>query len=358
MDRRFIKSGISGLDQVLGGGFLEGSITTVGGPTGSGKSTLGAQFIYKGATDYGESGIYISIEESRRDFLFHTSGYEWDIASAERERKFVLLDYPVHEVDQVLSQTSALQEIINNTGAKRLVIDSVMPIALFFKDEDERKKGFLKLIENIRRWNITTLIIGEDIKAVKNDELPNSLYGIESFTDGWLNLFYSREGRERERFIEVLKMKGVAHDYKAYPVRIDRSGMSLGATEVRVPAPRPKEREMPEMAESRPSATEAPREPEEKGEEGEPMARISFTMGGPMPKPIAKKTLHLPPKAAAQLPRKETKAPAQKQPAKPKEAPKGKSAKKETKSEIERRIEEAKKRILAKRKSGSKGRKK
>ena len=74
MERRFIRSGIPGLDEVLGGGFLEGSIVAVSGPTGSGKSTFASQFLYNGASQYDEPGLYIAIEESRADFFFHMGG--------------------------------------------------------------------------------------------------------------------------------------------------------------------------------------------------------------------------------------------------------------------------------------------
>ena len=140
MERRFIKSGVSGLDELLGGGILEGSIITVSGPTGSGKSTLAAQFICNGALESGEPGVYIAIEESRKDFFFHMGGYGFDFDALEKDRKFVFLDYPVHEVDQIVTQSNAIYEIIHNTGAKRVVIDSIMPIALFFHSDDERKK--------------------------------------------------------------------------------------------------------------------------------------------------------------------------------------------------------------------------
>jgi len=236
MERRFIKSGIPGLDKLLGGGFLEGSITTVSGPTGSGKSTLALQYLYKGASDFNEPGLYICIEESRQDFLFHVSGYNWDFAKAEKERKFILLDYPIHEVDQILNQYSAIAEIISSTGVKRVVIDSIMPIALFFKEDDERKKGFLKLIENIRKWNVTTLIVSEDMKATNLGVLPNSAYGIETFTDGWINFTnnYDLKRGERVRMIEVLKMKGVTHSYKPYPAVIDANGVTIVMDEMAV----------------------------------------------------------------------------------------------------------------------------
>ncbi len=230
MERKFIKSGIDGLDEVLGGGILEGSIITVSGPTGAGKSTFAAQFLHNGAVQSNEPGLYISIEESRRDFYFHMGGFEMDFAALERDRKFILLDYPIHEVDQVLNQSASISEIINSTGVKRVVIDSVMPIALYFKGDDERKMGFLKFIENLRKWNVTTLIVSEDVK-IHSGSRPSSEFGIESFTDGWINLFYKYDERtmERSRFVEVVKMKGVAHSSRSYPAMLSSKGFTISS---------------------------------------------------------------------------------------------------------------------------------
>ncbi len=229
MKRSLIKSGIPGLDKVVGGGFLEGSVVTVSGPTGSGKSTFGMQFLYNGAVKYGETGLYISIEESRQSTLFHMSGYSWDIAELEKEQKFLFLDYPVYEVEQFLHQYGAIQEIINTTGVKRVVIDSIMPVALYFKTEDERKNGFLKLVDNIRKWGATTMIVSEGTKDDSSASLPYTTYGIESFTDGWINLYYTHAGKKKERmrFLEVLKMKGGSHSTKMHPLKHGKDGFRI-----------------------------------------------------------------------------------------------------------------------------------
>ncbi len=239
-ERKFVKSGIPGLDKVLGGGFLEGSVVTVGGPTGCGKSTFAMQFLYKGATEHNEPGLYIAIEESRDSMLFHMSGYMWDIRGAEAEKKILFLDYPVYEVDQFMDQYGAIAEIISSAGVKRAVVDSIMPVALFFPGEDERKKGFLKLIDNIRKWGTTTMIVSEDTKPGGMDMLPNTTYEIESFTDGWVNLAYQYDEKkdERVRYVEVLKMKGVKHSTKPYPAVIDDDGFHiLGEAPKAVPEP-------------------------------------------------------------------------------------------------------------------------
>ena len=233
MERKLVKTGIPGLDEILGDGILEGSIVTLSGRSGSGRSTFALQFLYNGAVKYGEPGLYISIEESKTDFFFHMSGYVWDLETAEKEGKLVFLDYPIYEVDQILAQDGAIQEIINSTGVKRVVIDSVMPIALYFPNQDERKKGFLKLIDNMRKWDTTTLIIAEDTTSRNIGDLPSTASGIESFTDGWMNIYfhYDSEKDERRRAIEVIKMKGICHSSKAYPAEMDETGFRILAGE-------------------------------------------------------------------------------------------------------------------------------
>jgi len=277
MERRFIKSGIPGLDEVLGGGLLEGSIVTVSGPTGGGKSTLAAQFLHNGAAESEEPGLYISIEESRNDFFFHMSGYSWDFAGLEKTRKFVLLDYPIHEVDQIVNQSGAIGEIINSTGTKRVVIDSVMPIALFFKSDDERRKGFLKFIENLRKWGTTTLIVSEDIKMTGPGAMHGSEYSIESFTDGWINMGfrYDEEKKERARYLEVVKMKGVAHSSRSYPIVLDKDGVRL-VTEQKTPAQAP---EKPKTAVVKAAPAEKPKPEAEK-----PVQKPRTLMAGKAPR--------------------------------------------------------------------------
>ena len=228
-ERKIIKSGIPGLDKILNGGFLEGSIITIGGPSGAGKSTFAMQYLYEGATKYDEPGIYISIEEGKESMMFNMSGYDWDLEEVEKKQKLIFLDYPVYEIDQFLHQAGAIKEIINTAGVKRVVIDSIMPIALYFKDDDERKKGFLKFIDNVRKWGTTTFIISEDTSVSSEDELPNTTYGIESFTDGWINVSYMIDPKKKERVrrVEVLKMKGIKHSTKHYPAQLSDKGFKI-----------------------------------------------------------------------------------------------------------------------------------
>lgn len=221
---QIIKSGIKGFDKILGGGIPKGSVVAISGPTGCGKSTFGMNFMIGGA-EQGEAGLYIPIESTREDVLDQMKGFSWNIDFLEKNKKLFFLDYPPHEVEQFISKMNPVKELIETMGIERVVIDSIMPIALQFNTDLERKRGFMKFIENIKRWNTTTLIITEDTPATTQDVLPTTKYGVETFTDGWIHIYYLWHEGKRERMLEVLKMRGVKHEMKMAFMDITKSGI-------------------------------------------------------------------------------------------------------------------------------------
>ncbi len=228
MNEELVKTGVPGLDKLLGGGLNRGSISVVSGPTGCGRSTLALQFLVQGAKLYNEPGLYVVIEESR-DSTYRNMNYRgWNLAELEASKQLIFLDYPPYEVDQFLSQKSAVGEIIDTMGIERLVIDSIMPLALLFKQDDERKRGFLEIIQNLRKWKTTTLIVADEQPSLQG-ALPHSEYGIEKLVDGWIHMDYSYVKEKRERRIEIIKMKGKKHRMNRVPFEISESGASVEA---------------------------------------------------------------------------------------------------------------------------------
>lgn len=231
MQAELCRTGIPGLDKMLGGGLPKGSISTISGPTGSGRSTLALQFLVNGARKYGETGLYVVIEETRDILQKHMSYKGWNLEGLEASKKLLFLDYPPHEVDQFMSQNSAIGELVETMGVSRLVIDSIMPIALLFSEEDERKKGFLGIVNNIRSWKTTAMIVAEEGPSHAGARaLPRTDYGIETLSDGWIHMDY-RVGKneERTRGVEVLKMKGASPKMKRFPMEINDEGVKVMA---------------------------------------------------------------------------------------------------------------------------------
>lgn len=221
-----VKTGVPGLDKLLGGGLNPGSIVLVSGPTGSGKSTLALQFLVKGAQLYSEPGLFIVIEETRDSTYRNMSFKGWNLSELENTKQLIFLDYPPYEVDQFVSQKSAIGEIVDSMGVERMVVDSFMPVALLFPTDDERKKGFISVIENIRKWKTTTLIVSEEV-PVAEGEPPRTPYGIENLVDGWIRMDYVYVKDKRQRRIEVVKMKGRKHLMQRFPVELGDSGVSV-----------------------------------------------------------------------------------------------------------------------------------
>ena len=78
MEIKRLKTGVEGLDELIGGGIPEGSIVLVSGTPGTGKTILGMQFLCEGAKR-GEMGILVSFEQEREDLVRQASMFGWDL---------------------------------------------------------------------------------------------------------------------------------------------------------------------------------------------------------------------------------------------------------------------------------------
>lgn len=226
--KKYVKTGIPGLDPLLGRGIMKESVITLSGPTGCGKSSFAMQFLVEGALQFQEPGLYISLEDSKNSILSHMSLFKWDLHGMEAKKQLIFLDYPIYEVGQFLEKENAIGEIINTMNIERVVIDSIMPIALSFKENDERKRGFINLLSNLRRWKTTTLVVAEDTTPDPTIILPRTTYEFEKLADGWLHIYYIRDEKgSRERAIEVIKMKGTNYITKIFKLGIAEEGFTV-----------------------------------------------------------------------------------------------------------------------------------
>ncbi len=222
-----LKTNIPGLDEVLGGGIPRESLINITGAPGTGKSIFGIQFLVEGIKRGGEVGLYLTIQEHHDKIVEHMSTIGWDLRTMEDLKQLIIIDYPHHEVEQLISPSNPLKEMIDDAGVSRVVIDSIVPIALSFNTDYERKRAFLKLVSNISSWDTTTLMIGEDIAANPAKGIPITKYEFESLCDGWLHMYYVREANMRVRYLEVIKLKGMKHSNKLHRFEIGRGGIRV-----------------------------------------------------------------------------------------------------------------------------------
>ena len=221
-----VPSGVTGLDELVEGGFERGSSVLLTGGAGTGKTTFALQFLYYGAKDHGEPGIYITFEEDKDSIYRHNARFGWDFKALEEKGLFNVLAYKPHQVNKLMQEGGGpIRDAIQAMKAKRLVIDSITAYALLFQDEYQRRQSILDFFDLLRKWGCTVVIISElppHIAEVKEGS-------IGFLTDAIVALYYQkREDKDvRVHSLEVLKMRGTKHTNKVCALTFESNGIVI-----------------------------------------------------------------------------------------------------------------------------------
>ncbi len=218
-----VKTGITGMDEVLNGGIpIHRHIAVNGGP-GACKTSFSFEYIYRGA-QMGENGVYISLEETPEDIVENMSvtfpGFT-DMADLISSKKMEIV-----KPDKLLLEDIAelLEEKIANNDIKRAVIDSSTMVRLAFKDECEYRQTMFEFFSLLRNLDITALMTVE----ASNQDLATSKFDIEHFVmDGIINLYNLGKGEQRVKAIEVYKMRGTNHLKEKIPFKLTPNGIKV-----------------------------------------------------------------------------------------------------------------------------------
>lgn len=230
-------TGVPGLDELVGGGLPTGTCTLLLGGPGTGKTTLGLQFIHAGVVKFGEPGLFVTLNETATDIYRNASNFGWDFAALEKERQFALLDarpfkvsdkgfiVPNQELfvgreDIPFSRISYMvYNLTREIGVKRVVVDSVNVLLSQFKDEFVARQGLIGLVQALNHFGCTSLLILEKAGEQVSPE--------EFISQGIVELQLLRVEQTWTRAIRVGKMRGVKHDLDAHPIVIEENGIRV-----------------------------------------------------------------------------------------------------------------------------------
>src|SRR5688572_25236146 len=234
-----VKTGISGLDAVLAGGVPRGNVILIEGAIGTGKTTLGVEFVYRGVQEFGEPGVIVVFEVSPDKLARDAANLGWDLPELER-RQLLKVIYTTRDVfRQELQQAdSLLLEEANKIGARRIFIDGAAGLLPLDSAQQETRETFHILVQGLQRENLTALL------ALEAAALGNSEFATlheESIADTVIRLRIEDLQRAASRSIEIVKSRG--HDFQMgrHSFRIvDGKGIEVYR---RVQAPRPPNRE-------------------------------------------------------------------------------------------------------------------
>ncbi len=225
-----VKTEIHGLDSIISGGMKAGRTVTVSGPPGSGKTTFGLQYLYFGAKDFDESGVYVSLTQNIDDIKNDCKSYDWDLDVLVAEEKILMVDARPFKIKEELigkddslyrgeqlsfeHLTKLLLSSIKRIGAKRVVIDSLTILAMQYNDQFYMRQGLQGMVQALENFGVTSLILSE---FSESDQIP-----LEWFvTSGIIQLRHTRREDTMERTIQVTKMRGIKHSEQLHLIELD-----------------------------------------------------------------------------------------------------------------------------------------
>jgi len=224
-----IKTGISGLDEITEGGLPAGRPTLVCGGPGCGKTLLAIEFIVKGATLYGEPGVFIAFEEKEADLAANVASLGFDLEKLEKSKK-LRLDY-VHIDRSEIEETGEydldglfirLGHAIDSIGAKRVVLDTVENLFAGLTNEGIIRAELRRLFLWLKGKGVTAIITGE------KGEGTLTRHGLEEYVSDCVILLDHRIVNQiSTRRLRIIKYRGSIHGTNEYPFLIDEEGITI-----------------------------------------------------------------------------------------------------------------------------------
>jgi circadian clock protein KaiC len=216
------KTHIDKLDEILGPGIPWGSSLLIGGVAGTGKTVLSLEFIYRGA-QAGEKGILFSFEETEERLRAAAQGLGWDLDS-EIERGMVEIVFIPQPDILVEAHLVMMRERIEAMGAKRVVIDSVSVFLHKVNDPQLCREKIFHLCSIVQNAQA----VGFFATDIPYGSHQVSRFGVEeTVVDGVIILSSTEEGLERQRYIEVYKLRNTAHLKGRHNVVIGQGGLAV-----------------------------------------------------------------------------------------------------------------------------------
>ena len=200
-------TGVEGFDDLVEGGFPRGDLILLAGHPGSGKTMFSTQFLYTGATKYGEPGIYASFAENREAFLRNMQRAHMDFEALEEKNLFKFIDFVTVKEQAIDAALATVMAEIDSLKARRLVIDSFSAMAQAFSEKIDARIVLHTVLGRMTRLSkVTTLLIAE--KQLGSEALGG---GMEEFvSDAVLVLTHSLERGHMQRHFDIVKMRGTS----------------------------------------------------------------------------------------------------------------------------------------------------
>jgi len=222
-------TGIQGLDDLTSGGLPRGRPTLVCGGAGCGKTLLAAEFLVRGATQFGEPGVFMSFEETAAELNSNVASLGFDLTGLVRRKKIVV-DYVYIERSEIQETGEydleglfvRLNHAIDSIGAKRVVLDTLEALFAGLPNEAILRAELRRLFRWLKAKGVTAVITAERGR----EQLTR--HGLEEYVSDCVILLDHRVHEQiATRHLRVVKYRGALHGTNEFPFLIGEDGISV-----------------------------------------------------------------------------------------------------------------------------------
>lgn len=223
-------TGITGLDEITGGGLPKGRPSLVCGEAGCGKTLMSLEFIIRGATEFNEPGVFVAFEEKAEELTMNVGSLGFDLNKLQAD-KLVKIDH-VHIDRSEIEETGEydleglfirLGYSIDSIGAKRVVLDTLENLFSGLSNDTILRAELRRLFNFLKEKGVTAIITGE-----KGDGPSLTRQGLEEYVSDCVILLDHRVINQiSTRRLRVVKYRGSQHGTNEYPFLIDEEGISV-----------------------------------------------------------------------------------------------------------------------------------
>lgn len=218
-----VRTGIPGLDELMGGGPRGTDATLVTGPSGIGKTIFGLRWMAQGLEDGGH-GLYVTFQDTPAQLIQMATGFGWDLEAARAAGRLAISYVPMGDLDlDVLANTVRVE--LAKHPASRVVLDSLAELVSAAR-EAERFPAFMRsLVGMIRAAGSSAMVTSETAPyGVTDRSLDPLMFLFHNVVD----LRYIEEESEIGRALSVLKMRNSRHQTTLVSFTISDHGITIG----------------------------------------------------------------------------------------------------------------------------------
>jgi circadian clock protein KaiC len=222
-------TGITGMDEITGGGLPKGRPTLVAGDAGCGKTLCATEFLINGAIQYDEPGVFLAFEESAEELAENVASLGFDLKQLIKQKKLIV-DYVRIERTEIEEAGEydldglfiRLGHAIDSIGAKRVALDTLEVLFSALRNQIILRAELHRLFRWLKDRGVSAVVTAE------RGEGKITRFGLEEYVADCVILLDHRVSDQvSTRRLRIVKYRGSLHGTNEYPFLIGQNGISV-----------------------------------------------------------------------------------------------------------------------------------